>query len=263
MGDVRIDLAGIRDLFNPDQVVPAAGLVLVEAVARCGITCFEITFRRTASTAVQVYPPEMSVAEPQTVSVDCAAEPAEIEVRPAAGLDPTWSGATTGCEAVLAFGRWAFYSHYFHLEGSETLRFTQTPGPWAEPKIGNPACLGDPSSPPACDMGHESEALFSMTIDSAVASDSSVTIKGVEWDLRWVGEYDLRGALDHRTLVVECDKPIDAESDKGVGWKRILDACLLAELVAAGEDFPGLFAVYGDGEGTIWGLDHVGEIELP
>ncbi|MGI8518673.1 MAG: hypothetical protein ACR2ME_10125 [Acidimicrobiia bacterium] len=260
---VRIDLDAIRGLFDPTQVVSHIGLVLVEGVTRCGITCFEITFRPTTSTAKWVYPLEIPLAEAETITVDCGAEPAEIAVQPVKGLDPTWNGRTTGCEAVLAFGRWAWYSHYFHLETDDSLRFTQTPGPWADPSLNYEGCFGDPNARPVCDMGHESQPITYTTIESVTAEGTNLTIKGTEWDIRWGGEYDVRGPIGRLTLNIGCGTAIDGESERGENWTRYMDACLTAELFADGESFPGIYAVYGDGAGIIWGLEHIAAIQLP
>lgn len=234
----------------------------MERVERCGITCFDITFRPTTASAEVVYPLEMPLAEPETLTVECGAEPSEIEVRPVDELGPTWDGRTTGCEAVLAFGRWMSYSPYYHFTAGDVAKFTQTPRPWAAPLPGM-TCFGDPTSPPACDMSHESAPIHLMTIESVTAVGTDVVISGVEWDVQWVGEYVDHGPIGDLIVVVGCDTIVDAESERGEGWVRILDACLLAQLFASGEAFPGIYATYGENSDMIWGLDHVAEIELP
>jgi len=262
LGDVRIDLDRIRGLFNPDLVVPSTGLVTVEHVARCGLTCFDVMFRPSAVTSEIAYPLEMPLADPETMRVDCGVDPPEIEVRAIEGFDPAWDGRPTGCEAVLSFSRWAWASPYFHLSITEAALFEQTPGPWTDNRYAS--CFGDPGSPPACDMGHESDALTIITIESVAANGANIVVTGSEWDVVWTGnEYDVHRELGDLSLRLACGTTIDAESNLGLAWNRILDACLLAELFAAGESFPGAYAVYGNNLGEIWGLDFVYGLELP
>lgn len=263
VGEVVIDLNGIRALFDADALTSSSDLIRVGDVVRCRLHCFDVTMASALASTPSVYPPDVDYGAPVTERFDCSGD--EIVVEPVVGFDPTRDGPESGCEAILAFARWALISPYFHLDrDGDTALFRQLPGPWATPDLSNPGCFGSPVDPPLCDLGHEAhdDGQF-ITVDSVDYTGDSVRVTGIEWDVSYVdAAFVVRGRVGLRTVELACGAIVEAPSPRGPGWKRILDGCLLAELSGVGEEFPGVFEVVRS-EGATWGMAHRPEITLP
>jgi len=268
VGDVRVDLEGVRGLFSESAGSGSDDLIRLDEVARCGLRCFDVTYSGpTVDTdAADFVPPQLDYEDPRTLRFDCSVEPEEVVVVPAEGLDPAWDGDRTGCEAVLALGRWASVSPYFELDRTDghPTRFHQIDGSWVEAGPENPGCFGASTDPPACDLAHAAADWFYMTIEDVAFTGEAVEVTGTEWDIAYIdAEFDVGGPTGPRSINLDCSAGVEAPSEQGEGWTRILDACLLADLFESGEDFPGAYEVVLEPGGEIRGLAHRPEISLP
>lgn len=277
-GELRVDLNGIREFFTPGALVDPTSLVTVEQVERCGIECFEVTYRSASQSdsTTPVYPPDLDFEKTNTLVVDCSANsarPVSVSSSPLIGPGPY--DAYAECDALLGMADLAAISPYFHLTSKpDAIELTQIGGPWISINGMFGGCWGAPTDPPACDIGHEAGDWFYMTAESVTVEGSSVVVAGTEWDVRYVdAAFDVRGEVGPRQVELECGSPVSIVGVLPGGqvppgtdredWTRFVDACYLAAMYRDGDRAMGMFRVVLDETGKPTAMAEQPELAAP